>query len=169
MNFKNKVERPNKSENQIDLNFKQKLVYFGIPILIQLFQLTGVIIISIINKSFYEFIGIYLGLIGCSYLLGIVLAFMLSILASIEERVNTKVTLSDNVGNTKIDLETLSIDELKNLCTKNCFSETDTEFLIDFIKNPKGLKKYEIAIKYNYERSYIYQRARKLIKILGDK
>ena len=204
-----KVERPNKSENQIDLNFKQKLVYFSILILIQLFQLTGVIIISIINKSFYEFIGIYLGLIvgriifgkgwnaktvlmctcitfitfyfltratlpidisiSCSYLLGIVLAFMLSILASIEERVNTKVTLSDNVGNTKIDLETLSIDELKNLCTKNCFSETDTEFLIDFIKNPKGLKKYEIAIKYNYERSYIYQRARKLIKILGDK
>lgn len=203
-----KIEKCNKIKNQIDLNFRQKLVYYGILLLIQLFQLTGVVIISLINNAFYEFIGIYLGLIvgriifrkswhsrsilicsfitfitfflltraslpvntsiTCSYLLGILLAFILYIFAELEEKVNTNITIKEDLGETKVDLKNMTINELENLCIKNCFSETDTNFLIDFIKNPKGLKKYEIAIKYNYERSYIYQRARKLIKILED-
>lgn len=201
-----KLERKDKEENQIDLNFRQKLIYFGMLGSVQLFQLAGVVLISIINKALYEFIGIYLGLImgriifgkgwhaktificsfltftvfffltrgslpsdvsiSCSYLLGIILAFILYIFAELEEKVDTRICIKEEIGNTKVDLRNLSIEEIRDLCTKNCFSETDTNFLIDFIKNPKGLKKYEIAIKYNYERSYIYQRAKKLIKIL---
>lgn len=107
--------------------------------------------------------------ITCSFLLGIVFAYVLYLLSELEERVDTKICIKDEIGSTKVDLKNLPIEEIRNLCIKNCFSETDTNFLIDFIKNPKGLKKYEIAIKYNYERSYIYQRARKLIKILEGK
>ena len=107
--------------------------------------------------------------ISCSLLLGIILAYVLYLFAELEERVDTKIVIKEDTGNIKVDLKNLSEDEIRTLCTKNCFSETDTNFLIDFIKNPKGLKKYEIAIKYNYERSYIYQRARKLIKILEGK
>lgn len=188
------------------MNFRQGLVYYSIVVLTQLFQLSCVIMIAVINNAVYEFVGIYLGLITgrivfrkswhsksilvcslitfvifyfltrgtlpvgvsitCSYLLGVVLAYVLYLLAELEERVDTNINIKDELGDTKIDLKNLTIEEIRNLCIKNCFSETDTNFLIDFIKNPKGLKKYEIAIKYNYERSYIYQRARKLIKIL---
>jgi hypothetical protein len=105
--------------------------------------------------------------ISCSVFLGIVLAFVLYAFAELEERLNTDVEIKEELGDTRIDLQNLKIEEIRDLCTKNCFSETDTNFLIDFIKNPKGLKKYEIALKYNYERSYIYKLARKLIKILS--
>lgn len=188
------------------MNFKQGLVYYSIVVLTQLFQLSCVVMISIINDAVFEFVGIYLGLIigrivfrkswhsksilmcslitfiifffltrgtlpanvsiTCSFLLGFALAYVLYLLAELEERVDTNITIREELGATTVDLENLTIEEIRNLCIKNCFSETDTNFLIDFIKNPKGLRKYEIAIKYNYERSYIYKLARKLIKIL---
>ena len=107
--------------------------------------------------------------LSCSVLLGVVLAYVLYLLAELSERVNTVITIKGELGDTRQDLNLLSQDELRDLCIKNCFSETDTNFLIDFIKNPKGLKKYEIALKYNYDRSYIYKLARKLIKILEGK
>lgn len=191
------------------MNFRQGLVYYSIMIFTQLFQFSGVLVISILNSAVFEFVGLYLGLIigriifrkswhsksiivctiltfiifyfltrgtlptnvsiTCSFLLGVILAYILYLLAELEERINTKICIKEELGDTRVDLKDLPIEEIRNLCIQNCFSETDTNFLIDFIKNPKGLKKYEIAIKYSYERSYIYQRARKLIKILEGK
>lgn len=189
-----------------DLTTKQKVIYWVILLGVQLFQLTGVIIIAYINKAVYEFFGIYLGLIigrlvfrkswhsdvilictvitftvfyfltkgvlptyisvFCCFVFGFLLAYIFYILAVLKEKIDTKIEIHEEDGNIKLDLKDLTNEELRNLCIKRSFSEVDTNFLIDFIKNPKGLKKYEIAVKYNYDRSYIYKLAKRLIKIL---
>lgn len=177
-------------------------------ILIQIFQSTGVILISIINHKVFEAISIYVGMIigrfcfrkgwhadtlivctlatwasyyfltagtlpvgvsiFCSIVLGLFLSYILYILAVWKEKVNTKVTLVGETGKGSVDLKFLTVQEITEICSSKSFSPNDTNFLIDFIKNPNGLKKYEIADKYNYDEKYIYKKAKRLIKIIQE-
>lgn len=102
----------------------------------------------------------------CSIVLGFGLSYILYVLAVWKEKVNTNITLEGENGKMSADLKFLTVQEITEICQSKSFSETDTDFLIDFIKNPQGLKKYEIADKYNYDEKYIYKKAKKLIKII---
>lgn len=190
------------------LTIKQTIVFWVIMTAIQLFQLAGVVIISIINHRLFEAISIYIGMvvgkacfrkswhsdtfiictittwgiyyfltsgvlpssisIFCSVIVGFGLSYVMYVLAEWKEVVNTQIELQKESGKVCVDLKLVSIQELTEICQSKSFSETDTNFLVDFIKNPKGLKKYEIADKYNYEEKYIYKKAKRLIKIIQE-
>lgn len=106
--------------------------------------------------------------IFCSLVIGFGLSYILYVLAVWKEKVNTNVTIIQNDGKTNVDLKFLTPQEITEICQSKSFSETDTNFLIDFIKNPNGLKKYEIADKYKYDEKYIYKKAKRLIKIIQE-
>ncbi len=106
--------------------------------------------------------------IFCSVVVGFALSYILYILAVWKEKVNTQITIQGENGKASVDLKFLTVKELTEICSSKSFSENDTNFLIDFIKNPKGLKKYEIADKYNYDEKYIYKKAKRLIKIIQE-
>lgn len=107
--------------------------------------------------------------IFCSLAIGFGLSYILYILAVWKEKVNTNITINESNGKIDVDLKFLTPQEIAEICQSKSFSETDTNFLIDFVKNPNGLKKYEIADKYNYDEKYIYKKAKRLIKIIqGD-
>lgn len=104
----------------------------------------------------------------CSLVLGFVLSYILYILAVWKEKINTEITIKGENGKASVDLKFLTAKEIAEICSSKSFSENDTNFLIDFIKNPNGLKKYEIADKYNYDEKYIYKKAKRLIKIIQE-
>ena len=104
----------------------------------------------------------------CSMVLGFVLSYVLYVLAVWKEKVKTNVIVQTENGKTNVDLKFLTVKELTEICKSKSFSEIDTNFLVDFIKNPDGLKKYEIADKYNYDEKYIYKKAKRLIKIIQE-
>lgn len=106
--------------------------------------------------------------IFCSIAIGFALSYILYILAVWKEKVNTQITLEYENGKLSADLKFLSVEKIAEICHSKSFSESDTNFLIDFVKNPYGLKKYEIADKYNYDEKYIYKKAKKLIKIIQE-
>lgn len=188
-----------------EMTLKQKLVYIGLMICMQSFQLGGVILIAILNNAFFEFIGMYIGfvlgktiygkswhastIVGCTlttfivfylltcgtlplsislyccFMFGFGLTYILYKLAILKEMA---MKTQETINKSKLDLNHITIEELRKLCTIKFIPEADTNFLVDFIINPKRLKKYQIATKYNYERSYIYTKARNLIKIIED-
>lgn len=187
---------------------KQKIIFWIVMISIQLFQMTGVILISYLNNKIFEAVCIYIGMvvgricfrkswhadslivctlatwgvyyfltcgtlptnisIFCSIILGFGLSYVLYVLAVWKEKVNTEITINNKNGKVSADLKFLTAQEITEICRNKSFSETDTNFLIDFIKNPNGLKKYEIADKYNYDEKYIYKKAKRLIKIIQE-
>lgn len=104
----------------------------------------------------------------CSVVLGFGLSYVLYILAIWKEKVNTNVTINSELGKSSVNLKFLTVKEISEICSSKSISENDTNFLIDFIKNPDGLKKYEIADKYNYDEKYIYKKAKRLIKIIQE-
>lgn len=106
--------------------------------------------------------------IFCSIVFGFGLSYIMYILAIWKEKVNTVITVKNESGKTQSDLKFLTAQEICEICQSKSFSEIDTNFLIDFLKNPKGLKKYEIAEKYNYDEKYIYKKAKRLIKIIQE-
>lgn len=187
---------------------KQKAIFWTVMICIQLFQLSGVILISYLNGKIFEAISIYIGMVAgkmcfrkswhadsllictvatwgvfyfltsgtfptsisifCSLVIGFGLSYVLYVLAEWKEKVNTNITINENSGEINVDLKFLTPQEITEICQSKSFSETDTNFLIDFVKNPNGLKKYEIADKYNYDEKYIYKKAKRLIKIIRE-
>lgn len=105
----------------------------------------------------------------CSIILGFGLSYIAYLLAVWKEKVNTKIEIKNENGKVSADLKFLSIQEITEICQSKSFSKNDTDFLVDFIKNPDGLKKYEIADKYKYDEKYIFKKAKRLIKIIqGD-
>lgn len=189
-----------------ELTPKQKTIFLCIMILIQAFQLAGVIAISVINHRFYEMIVMYLSMvigkvcfkkswhadsllvctlttfvvyyfltcgvvsvrysISCSVIFGYFLAFILYKCAVIKEKVNSTIEIKNENGCIEIDLAKMPVEEIKQLCLNKSFSDWDTSFLIEFIKNPNGLKKYEIADKYHKDEKYMYRYAKRLINKL---
>ena len=190
------------------LTRRQQIVFLIIMIFIQCFQLGGVVLISILNKRFYELIGIYGSMVigkvcfrkswhsdsllvctlttfivyyfltcgvlptnvsvFCSVVLGYSLSFILYKCAIIKEQINSNVVVKNENGSIEVDLAKLSIEEIKELCRKKSFSNWDTDFLIEFFKNPNGLKKYEIAEKYRKDEKYMYRAVKSLIKKLNS-
>ena len=191
-----------------EMTRKQKAIFWTVMICIQLFQLSGVILISYLNGKIFEAISIYIGMVAgkmcfrkswhadsllictvatwgvfyfltsgtlptsisifCSLVIGFGLSYVLYVLAEWKEKVNTNITINENSGEINVDLKFLTPQEITEICQSKSFSETDTNFLIDFVKNPNGLKKYEIADKYNYDEKYIYKKAKRLIKIIRE-
>lgn len=187
---------------------KQKTVFWIVMIVIQIFQMAGVILISFLNHKIFEAISIYIGMVAgkicfrkswhadsliictittwavfyfltsgtlptnisifCSLILGFILSYVLYVLAVWKEKVNTTITVNSDGGKVSADLKFLTVQEITEICQSKSFSKTDTDFLVDFIKNPDGLKKYEIADKYNYDEKYIYKKAKRLIKIIRE-
>lgn len=107
--------------------------------------------------------------ISCSVVFGYILSYFLYKAAIIKEIVNAKVNVSaDDNGTTEIELKRLSESEIRKLCNEKNFSEWDTNFLIEFYKNPNGLKKYEIADKYRKDEKYMYRYVKSLLKKLNS-
>ena len=71
--------------------------------------------------------------------------------------------------NNKLTIYDYSIRKIKKLCKHKNLKEIETNFIIDFVKNPNNLSKVEIAEKYNYEEKYIYKKADALINKIGLK
>lgn len=188
---------------------KQKIIFYIIMVCIQLFQMSGVILIAWLNNKLFEAFGIYFGMvcgkfcfkkswhsdtllictlatwgvfyfltsgalpsdisIFCSVIIGFFLAYLLYELAILKERVNTKINISNEGGFTKVNLKYISIEEITKICQDKLFSVTDTNFLIDFIKNPSRMTNIQIADKYCYDEKYIYKKAKNLIAKLNIK
>ena len=71
--------------------------------------------------------------------------------------------------NKQLTIYDYSITKIKKLCKHKNLREIETNFIIDFVKNPNNLSKVEIAEKYNYEEKYIYKKADVLIGKIGLK
>lgn len=104
--------------------------------------------------------------ISCSVIFGYFLSFILYKCAVIKEKVNSTIEIKNENGCIEIDLAKMPVEEIKQLCLNKSFSDWDTSFLIEFIKNPNGLKKYEIADKYHKDEKYMYRYAKRLINKL---
>lgn len=99
-----------------------------------------------------------------SLVLGFVLAYVLYRIAIIKEKADLYNELQNRKG-----LKDLSFEELQIICIRKSISETDTRFLYDYLKKPKGETNEEIANKYHYcDGHYVSRRAKRLInKING--